>query len=170
VELASLAESVENPQLPETEKLTYLKKQKDLQDLNDMRQLLLRRMTAYDVNMDQPMSAQVMITEKARPGLKPVRPNKPINIILSVIIGGIVGLLLGTLVYLLQLRAFRRRSGAGSAPIPGGFRAFLRVTIALVVGVIVGYNCATPMSAASLFLMPLFVLLGGIAFALVEQA
>ena len=46
----------------------------------------------------------------------------------------------------------------------------MRVTVALVVGVIVGYYCAIPMSVSSLFLIPIFVLLGGIVFALVEQA
>ena len=169
-ELVSLAEPAENPLLPDAERLNYPKKQKNLEELNDMRQLLLRRMTAYDVNLNLPMSAQVIIIEKARPGLKPVRPNKPLNIILSIIIGGFVGLLLATLVYLLQRRAFQRKSGASSTPILGRFRTFLRVTVALVVGVIVGYYCAMPMSVASLFLMPLFVLLGGIAFALVELA
>lgn len=74
------------------------------------------------------------------------------------------------MVYLLQRRAFQRKSGGGSTPNLSGLRSFLRVTVALVVGLIVGYNCVTPMSVASLFLMPLFVILGGIAFALVELA
>ncbi len=169
-ELASLAEPVENPQLPDAKKLTYLEKKKNLEDLSDMRRLVKRRLTVGKLDLNLPRSAQVIIVEHAAPGLKPVRPNKPLNIFLSIFIGGFVGLLLAVLVYLLQRLAFRRKSGAGSTTNLRSLRTFLRVTIALVVGLIVGYNCAMPMSAASLFIMQLFVFLGGIAFAFVELA
>ena len=159
-----MTEPVENLKLSDATKLTYLEKKKVMEDLSDLRRLVMQKMSIGGiVDLLPPM-----IVERAVPSVKPVRPNKPLNIILSVVIGGFVGLLLAVLVYLLQHRAFQRKLGHDSAPLPLKFRWFLRVTTGLAVGVIIGYNCAMPMSVASLFFMLVFVLLGAIAFAFVE--
>jgi uncharacterized protein involved in exopolysaccharide biosynthesis len=39
--------------------------------------------------------SQPQITDRAEPGKLPVRPNKPLNIALGVVAGGLLGLLLG---------------------------------------------------------------------------
>jgi uncharacterized protein involved in exopolysaccharide biosynthesis len=38
----------------------------------------------------------VEITDQAVPGLRPVRPNKPLNLVLGVLIGGVLALGLAT--------------------------------------------------------------------------
>ncbi len=93
--LDSLVESVERARLLDAKKLTesrpYFDKKKDLLYLEDLRQLLKRKMTVEDIDQALPRSAQVIIIETAKPGMKPVRPNKPLNIILGVVIGLVVG-------------------------------------------------------------------------------
>jgi len=99
-----------------------------------------------------------------------VRPNKPLNIVLGIILGCLAGLFMATLVYVLQRREFRRRSGTGRRQVPPGLRTVIHVTIALIVGVGVGYFCAMPMDLGSLFAIQLWLVLGGVAIALVELA
>ena len=93
--LDSLVESVESARLLDAKKLTdsrpYFDKKKDLIDLEDVRRILMRRITVTDIDSYLPKSAQVIIVETAKPGIKPVRPNKPLNIILGVVIGLVVG-------------------------------------------------------------------------------
>jgi succinoglycan biosynthesis transport protein ExoP len=95
VGLDSLKNSVEEARLLDAKKLTesmpYFNKKKDLSDLEEMRRFLRRKMEVTDIDKDLPKSAQVVIVETAKPGLKPVRPNKPLNIILGVVIGLVVG-------------------------------------------------------------------------------
>jgi hypothetical protein len=169
-ELSSLAEPIENGQLPDAKKLTYYQKQRDLEDMNDFRRLLIRRINAEQIDLRLPRSEQVTIVEPATPATNPFRPNKPLNIVLSILIGGFIGLLLAALIYLLQRRAYRRQSGVAGTTNWRGYRNYLRVAIALVVGVAIGFNCADLEDFASLILIPLFVFLGGIAFAYVELA
>jgi capsular polysaccharide biosynthesis protein len=169
-ELANLAESAGNSQMLDAKKLTYLQKKQDWEDLGEVRRLLRRRMAIEDIDKDLPRSAQVIIVETAKPGFKPVLPNKPLNIIVSIFVGGFVGLLLAVLVYLLDRRAFQSKSGVGSTTNPRLTRTLLRTAIALVVGVVVGYNCAEPLETTSMFGTLLFVVLGGIAFVYIELA
>jgi capsular polysaccharide biosynthesis protein len=167
-ELANSAESAENTQRLDLKKLTYLAKQKEFEQMNELRWELTRRVYLEDTDLRLPRNEQVMIIESAVPGVKPIRPNVPRNIVLSILLGGLLGLILATLVYLLQRRAFRRQAGVAGTTNLRALRTVLRILIALVVGVIVGYNCAMPMSVGSLLLTQLFVLLGGIAIAFVE--
>lgn len=148
--------------------LTTPEKQKDLEDLIEVRRTLTRRMNLENIGHHQPRYGQVMLINRAVPGTKPIRPNKPLNIWLGVLAGGCLGLLLATLVYLLQRRVFYRQSGTAPSRQLAGLRTFLRFTIVLVVGVTVGYNCARPMSGSSLLLTQFLVFLGGIALAYVE--
>lgn len=110
------------------------------------------------------------IVDRAVPANNPTRPNKPLNIILGVLFGGLVGCVFATLVYLLQLRAYRRRLAQGGAFVPGQIRLILHATIALVVGVMLGYNLAMPLEQGRLFLMQLALILGGVASAFIELA
>ena len=84
-----------------------------------------------------------------------------------VVIGG---LFLATLVYVLQRRAFRRRSGLPRTQFPPHFRAAVHILIALVVGLVVGYHCASPLDLTTIIVVPVTLLLGGIASAYTELA
>ena len=120
--------------------------------------------------MSLPAERMVEIVDRAVAGRLPVRPNKPLNIVSGIFVGGVLGILLATLVYLLQRRAFRRNATVGNPPILRRLRTIAHVAIVLLVGVIIGYNCAMPMSAGSLIFMQLFVFLGGIGLVFVELA
>jgi polysaccharide biosynthesis transport protein len=94
-ELDSLVESVENARKLDQEKLTksrpYYDKKRELEDMIDFRRILTRKMNLEEIDLHLPKSAQVEIIEHAVPGIKPVRPNRPLNIVLGVIIGLVVG-------------------------------------------------------------------------------
>jgi succinoglycan biosynthesis transport protein ExoP len=94
--LDSVDEAVENASKLDQEKLTksrpYFDKKKELQDEEDVRRLLTRKINIERIDLALPKSAQVEIIETATAGLRPVRPNKTLNIILGVIIGLVVGI------------------------------------------------------------------------------
>lgn len=94
-ELDSLVESVETARKEDQKKLTesrpYYDEKRKLEDMIDFRRLLQRRINLEEIDLRLPKSSQVEIIEKAVPGVKAVRPNKPLNIILGVIIGLVVG-------------------------------------------------------------------------------
>jgi hypothetical protein len=80
------------------------------------------------------------------------------------------GLVLGTLIYAMQRRAYRRAAAMSRTQLPTRFRAVVHILIALVVGLIIGYHCATPLDLTTMIVVPLTVLLGGIASAYLELA
>jgi len=90
--------------------------------------------------------------------------------LIGIVVGCLVGCFLATLVYVLQCREFRRKSGVPRTPFPPRFRAAVHIFIALVVGVVVGYRCASPFDAATVIIVPLTIALGGIASAYLELA
>jgi capsular exopolysaccharide synthesis family protein len=94
-ELDSLVESVETARKLDLEKLTtsrpYFDKKRDLEEMMDLRRLIIRKMNVEEIDLHLPKLSQVEIIENGVPGIKPVRPNKPLNIILGVIIGLVVG-------------------------------------------------------------------------------
>jgi len=102
--------------------------------------------------------------------VRPVRPNKPFNIMVGIILGAVAGLFLATLVYVLQRREFRRISEAPRTQFSPRFRAIMHILIALVVGVVVGYHCAEPLTLTTIIVVPVTLLLGGIASAYIELA
>ena len=93
--LDSMDEAVENAQRIDQEKVTktrpYFDKKKTLADEEDVRRLITRKINIEKIDLSLPKVSQVEIIETASPGLKPVRPNKTLNIILGVVIGLIVG-------------------------------------------------------------------------------
>lgn len=169
-ELIHLAEVAESDSASASMKMAYREKEREVEEMREFRQLLTRKMNLEEIDLNLPRSAQVEIIENAVPAVKPVRPNVPLNIWLSILMGLLLGLLLAALAYFVQRREYRRRQDNPGASGFKGVRAFLRVVIALVVGVIIGYNCAMPLSTGSLLFMQLVVLLGGIAIAVVELA
>ena len=141
-----------------------------LEDLQRFAQVLFTKLAAEKVEMTLPATSMVQIVDTAMPGLRPVRPNKPLNIMIGIVVGGFGGLFLATLVYLLQRRELRRKAGVPRTPFPPRFRAIVHILIALVVGVVVGYHCASPMESTTFIVVPLSLLLGGIASAWIELA
>lgn len=93
--LDSMDEAVENAQKIDQEKVTksrpYFDKKKALSLEEDVRSLLIRKINIEKIDLSLPKISQVEIIETATPGMKPVRPNKTLNIILGVVIGLIVG-------------------------------------------------------------------------------
>jgi uncharacterized protein involved in exopolysaccharide biosynthesis len=148
----------------------YFDAKRNLDELLRFRQVLDMKIASEQIDVTLPKTMMVEIVDTAKPGLRPVRPNKPLNIMLSLIIGAVGGLFLATLVYVLQRREFRRISGAPRTHFPPLFRAVVHILIALVVGVVVGYHCATPLSLDTIIVVPLTLLLGGIASAYIELA
>ena len=94
-ELDGLVESVETARELDQEKLTksrpYYDKKRELDDMIDFQRLLTRKINLEKIDLALPKSSQVQIVEHAVPGVKPVRPNKPLNVILGVVIGLVVG-------------------------------------------------------------------------------
>ena len=94
-ELDSLTDSVESARKLDQEKLTesrpYYDKKRELDDMIDFRRLMNRKINLEEIDRALPRVGQVEIIERAVPGIKPVRPNKPLNIILGVVIGLVVG-------------------------------------------------------------------------------
>jgi capsular polysaccharide biosynthesis protein len=153
---------------PDTNRLDEARRRVD--DLQHFGQGLFTMLAAEKTDLSLPATSMVQIVDRAVQSARPVRPNKPLNIVIGIIVGGLGGLFLATLVYVLQRREFRRKSGVTRTQLPPRFRAIVHILIALVVGFIVGYHCATPMSVTSLAVVPLSFLLGGIASAYIELA
>ena len=141
-----------------------------LEGLQRFGQALFTKLAAEKVEVTLPATSMVQIVDTAMPGLRPVRPNTPVNIMIGIVVGGLGGLFLATLVYLLQRREFRCKAGVPRTQFPPRFRAIVHILIALVVGVVVGYHCASPMEKSTFIVVPLSLLLGGIASAYIELA
>jgi capsular exopolysaccharide synthesis family protein len=94
-ELDSIDRAVEEARKLDQEKLTktrpYFDKKRELEELQDLRRLVMRKKNIEEIDLNLPKTAQVEIIETALPGTKAVRPNKPLNIILGVVIGLVVG-------------------------------------------------------------------------------
>jgi len=69
----------------------YYAEKLKLQDLQDAHKLLFLKIKAQDVDSTIPRTSMVEITDVAEPGKEPVRPNKPLNIVLGLIFGLIMG-------------------------------------------------------------------------------
>ena len=92
----------------------------------------------------------VEIVDTAIPALKPVRPNKVLNISLGILAGAAGGCFLATFVYVLRCWAFRRNSVVQKTQFPTPFRTTIHVFVAIVFGGIVGYHLAMPISLGRL--------------------
>jgi polysaccharide biosynthesis transport protein len=69
----------------------YFDAKDHLKELQRFSQMMQARIAATQIDADQPRNSMVDITDKAVPGVKPVKPNKPVNIALGIIIGLVVG-------------------------------------------------------------------------------
>jgi len=69
----------------------YYEAKRHLEQLQKFGQLLTFKIASEKIDVDLPKTAMVEIVDQARPGSHPVRPNKPLNIALGIIIGLVVG-------------------------------------------------------------------------------
>jgi capsular exopolysaccharide synthesis family protein len=94
-ELDSTDQSVEAARKTDLDKLTksrpYFDKKREVEELQDYRRLLTRKINIERTDVQLPKSSQVEIIEAAVPDIRPVRPKKALNIILGVVIGLVVG-------------------------------------------------------------------------------
>lgn len=70
----------------------YWEAKRRLEEQQRMRQVLEMRIATEKIDKDLPKFGVVKIIDKAVPGTTPVKPNKPLNIALGVIIGLVVGI------------------------------------------------------------------------------
>jgi len=69
----------------------YFQKKRDLENAQQIRERLQIRVISEDVEAKMPKTSIVEVIDRAEPGIRPVRPNKVVNIFLGVIVGLAVG-------------------------------------------------------------------------------
>lgn len=69
----------------------YWDKKRELEQLLRLGQTLQMKIALESYDSQLPKQGMVMIVDRAEPGLRPVKPNKPLNITLGIIIGLVVG-------------------------------------------------------------------------------
>ena len=93
--LAALSNEVARAQDSDVESANksrpYFEAKRDLEELIRFRQILQAKIAMEKTDEQIPKNSMVEIVDTARPGLRPVRPNKPLNIALGIVIGLVVG-------------------------------------------------------------------------------
>jgi succinoglycan biosynthesis transport protein ExoP len=93
--LAALSNAVAKAQDSDVEKANqsrpYFEAKRDLEELVRFRQILTTKIAMEKTDLQLPKNSMVEIVDRATPGLRPVRPNKPLNIALGIVIGLVVG-------------------------------------------------------------------------------
>jgi len=69
----------------------YYEAKRRLEELQRFQTLLNLRMSSQKIDVALPRSMLVKVIDRAQPGIRPVRPNKPLNIALGIVIGLVVG-------------------------------------------------------------------------------
>ena len=77
----------------------------------DLANRIVEAYQAFGAMQTPKIEAEVI--DRAVPGLRPVRPNKPLNIGIGILAGGLFGSLMGRLTFLLRRRSNRRKTTAG---------------------------------------------------------
>ncbi|HEX7569456.1 MAG TPA: polysaccharide biosynthesis tyrosine autokinase [Verrucomicrobiae bacterium] len=94
--LDALTKSVEDAKLRDrtesTKNQPYYDAKRNLEQLRDMHKLLYSKIEAEKLEQEIPKTQMVQVTDRAEPGKTPVKPNKPVNIVLGLIFGLIMGI------------------------------------------------------------------------------
>ena len=69
----------------------YFEKKRELEELQRFRQILYMKIASEKIDTELPKTSMVQIVDKAVANQRPVKPNKPLNIALGIIIGLVVG-------------------------------------------------------------------------------
>ncbi|HWV99862.1 MAG TPA: polysaccharide biosynthesis tyrosine autokinase [Candidatus Acidoferrum sp.] len=93
--LAELKHSVEEAQQNDINKATesrpYWEAKRELEESQRFRALIDQKILIERTDLMLPKSSMVEIVDKAVPGMRPVRPNKTLNIALGIVVGLVVG-------------------------------------------------------------------------------
>lgn len=91
----SLRTQLENARKQDAQKATasrpYYRAKQNLETIIVLRDVLERKIYQEKIDVSLPKTAMVQIVDRAEPSLKAVKPNKPLNIILGVVVGLVVG-------------------------------------------------------------------------------
>ena len=94
-EMAQLDKTLEEAKKTDIERAeksrTYFDKKRELENLLGFRRILEMKIAAEKIDVQLPKTMMVEIMDRAVPSLRPVRPNKPLNIFLGIVIGLVVG-------------------------------------------------------------------------------
>ena len=82
----------------------YWDKKRDLSQLLDLHKLLFSKIEAEKLDAQMPKPVLVQITDRAEPGRAPVKPNKPLNIVIGAVAGGFLGLVAGAISALVSFK------------------------------------------------------------------
>ncbi len=93
--LAALSNAVAKAQESDIEQANnsrpYFEAKRDWEELVRFSQILQTKIAMEQTDLKLPKNSVVEIVDNATPGLRPVRPNKPLNLALGVVIGLVVG-------------------------------------------------------------------------------
>lgn len=94
----------------------YWSAKQELEAEANLRRTLIMKVASAKIDVALPPSSLVEIIDQAQPGLRPVRPNKPLNLALGVLIGGVLalGLATGAAAITLIVRKKLHRQTAGN--------------------------------------------------------
>jgi capsular polysaccharide biosynthesis protein len=94
------AQQSRDPALADSDERPFWQKKRDLEDLLRFRNELASQVLSQSMGDVFPRTMSVEIVDRAVPALHPARPNKPLNLVLGAVGGGVLGLLAGGLVLL----------------------------------------------------------------------
>ena len=80
---------------PSPQEQAYWDKKKHLDGLLETHDTIYVKIETIKLAIEIPMDPLVQITDRAEPGRAPVRPNKTLNILIGVVLGGLLGLVVG---------------------------------------------------------------------------
>jgi succinoglycan biosynthesis transport protein ExoP len=93
--LDALTQSVEDAkakdQAESVKNQPYYNAKRDLEQMRAQHNLLYAKIEAEKLDREIPRTTMVQVTDRAEPGKAPVKPNKPVNIVLGLIFGLIMG-------------------------------------------------------------------------------
>jgi succinoglycan biosynthesis transport protein ExoP len=87
----SLEEAKQTDLAKQSASREYFDKKRELESLIGFRRILEMKIASEKIDVELPKTMMVEITDRAVPSLRPVRPNKPLNIFLGIVIGLVVG-------------------------------------------------------------------------------
>ena len=94
--LDALTQSVEEAKAKDMQESSknqpYYDAKRNLEQLRTMHNLLYSKIEAEKLDAEIPKSSMVQMTDRAEPGKAPVKPNRPVNIILGLVFGLIMGI------------------------------------------------------------------------------
>lgn len=100
---------------PSPQELAYWDEMGGLAQILDMHRLLSLKIEKEKVDAEIPKSSMVQVVDPAEPGRTPVKPNKPLNILIGIVGGGTLGMIVGEIAMLVSLR-FRKGNGHRLTP------------------------------------------------------